>query len=323
MLYPQNGLRTYLDESFSRGIKSNTKLRDSFIMPIIDPIFNINHKTAIVTGASSGLGAEFSKILAERGANVVLAARRIEKLQSLESELREEGLSVRSIQCDVTDSKQVKKMITKSCEYFGRVDIIVNNAGQIAEAGSVPEHITDEMFEATVKVNLIGLWYCCRAAGRKMLEDGKGGSIINLSSVAGLNGMRGMPAAYQATKGAVATLTKSLAANWGDRGVRVNAIAPGWFPSEMTRTWVRKSVFLDHIRSNSPMGRIGEPRELAGALLLLASNASSFINGEVISVDGGVNASTGLPFFNEEMFEFMEKAVPGGLAKRINPEVSQ
>ena len=278
-------------------------------MATIDPIFDISHKTAIVTGASSGLGMEFARILAERGANVVLAARRTEKLHSLESELCEKGLSAKSIQCDVTDSGQVKEMITKTCEYFGRVDIIVNNAGQIAEAGSVPEHITDEMFETTVKVNLIGLWYCCKEAGRNMLKDGKGGSIINLSSVAGLNGMRGMPAAYQATKGAVATLTKSLAANWGDRGVRVNAIAPGWFPSEMTRAWVRKNVFLDHISNNSPMGRIGEPKELAGALLLLASDASSFINGEVISVDGGVNASTGLPFFNEEMFQFMEKQV--------------
>ena len=175
------------------------------------------------------------------------------------------------------------------------------------------------MFEQTVKVNLIGLWYCCKEAGIRMLGDGKGGSIINLSSVAGLNGMRGMPAAYQATKGAVTNLTKSLAANWADRGVRVNAIAPGWFPSEMTGSWVRPGMFLDHISANSPMGRIGKPEELAGALLLLASDASSFINGEIISVDGGVNASTGLPFFTEEMFNMMEKAVPGDLEKRVKP----
>ena len=208
---------------------------------------------------------------------------------------------------------------TKAEEKFGRVDILVNNAGQIAEAGSVPENVTDYMFEQTVKVNLIGLWYCCKEGGRRMLGDGRGGSIINLSSVAGLNGMRGMPAAYQATKGAVTTLTKSLAANWADRGVRVNAIAPGWFPSEMTGAWVKKGMFLDHISANSPMGRIGKPEELTGALLLLASNASSFINGEIISVDGGVNASTGLPFFTEEMFSVMEKAVPGDLAKRVKP----
>jgi NAD(P)-dependent dehydrogenase (short-subunit alcohol dehydrogenase family) len=284
-----------------------------------DPIFSVKGKTAVITGASSGLGVTFAQILAERGANVVLSARRVEKLNSLKESLDSENFSSMVAQCDVTESAQVTNMFTKAEEKFGRVDILVNNAGQIAEAGSVPENITDSMFEETVKVNLIGLWYCCKEAGRRMLSDGKGGSIINLSSVAGLNGMRGMPAAYQATKGAVTTLTKSLAASWADRGVRVNAIAPGWFPSEMTGGWVKKGMFLDHISANSPMGRIGRPEELAGVLLLLSSNASSFINGEIISVDGGVNASTGLPFFTEEMFNVMEKTVPGGLAKRVKP----
>ena len=284
-----------------------------------DPIFSVKDKTAVITGASSGLGVTFAQILAERGANVVLSARRVENLNSLKESLDSENFSSMVAQCDVTESAQVANMFTKDEEKFGRVDILVNNAGQIAEAGSVPENITDSMFEQTVKVNLIGLWYCCKEAGRRMLSDGKGGSIINLSSVAGLNGMRGMPAAYQATKGAVTNLTKSLAANWADRGVRVTAIAPGWFPSEMTGAWVKKGMFLDHISANSPMGRIGKPEELAGALLLLASGASSFINGEIISVDGGVNASTGLPFFTEEMFNVMEKAVPGDLAKRVKP----
>ena len=284
-----------------------------------DPIFSVKDKTAVITGASSGLGVTFAQILAERGANVVLSARRVENLNTLKESLDSENFSSMVAQCDVTESAQVANMFTLAEEKFGRVDILVNNAGQIAEAGSVPENITDYMFEQTVKVNLIGLWYCCKEGGRRMLGDGRGGSIINLSSVAGLNGMRGMPAAYQATKGAVTTLTKSLAANWADRGVRVNAIAPGWFPSEMTGAWVKKGMFLDHISANSPMGRIGKPEELAGALLLLASNASSFINGEVISVDGGVNASTGLPFFTEEMFSVMEKAVPGDLAKRVKP----
>ena len=284
-----------------------------------DPIFSVKDKTAVITGASSGLGVTFAQILAERGANVVLSARRVENLNTLKESLDSENFSSMVAQCDVTESAQVANMFTLAEEKFGRVDILVNNAGQIAEAGSVPENITDYMFEQTVKVNLIGLWYCCKEGGRRMLSDGRGGSIINLSSVAGLNGMRGMPAAYQATKGAVTTLTKSLAANWADRGVRVNAIAPGWFPSEMTGAWVKKGMFLDHISANSPMGRIGKPEELAGALLLLASNASSFINGEIISVDGGVNASTGLPFFTEEMFSVMEKAVPGDLAKRVKP----
>ena len=288
-------------------------------MNYFDPVFDIKNKTAIITGASSGLGVTFAEILAKRGANVVLSARRLDKLNTLKQSLESKDLSCLVNQCDVTESGQVSNLFSEAEDRFGRVDILVNNAGQIAEAGSVPENITDSMFEQTVKVNLIGLWYCCKEAGIRMLGDGKGGSIINLSSVAGLNGMRGMPAAYQATKGAVTNLTKSLAANWADRGVRVNAIAPGWFPSEMTGSWVRPGMFLDHISANSPMGRIGKPEELAGALLLLASDASSFINGEIISVDGGVNASTGLPFFTEEMFNMMEKAVPGDLAKRVKP----
>ena len=285
-----------------------------------DPLFDISNKTVIVTGASSGLGVTFAKFLAERGANVAITARRVEKLNDLNQELIENGFSSIPVQCDVTQSSQVKELFDKTEKKFGRVDILVNNAGQIAEAGAVPEKITDDMFEQTVKVNLMGLWFCCREAGQRMLSDGLGGSIINLSSVAGLNGMRGMPAAYQATKGAVTNLTKSLAASWADRGIRVNAIAPGWFPSEMTGAWVRNSAFRKHISANSPMGRIGKPEELNGTLLLLASQASSFINGEIISVDGGVNASTGMPFFNEEMFKYMEKAVPGDLAKRIRPE---
>tara|TARA_Y100000588_G_scaffold71908_1_gene74133 strand:+ start:194 stop:1063 length:870 start_codon:yes stop_codon:yes gene_type:complete len=285
-----------------------------------DPLFNISNKTVIITGASSGLGVTFAEFLASRGANVVISARRKDKLVELETKILEKDQSALSIPCDVTDSSQVTSMFNEVEKKFGRIDIIVNNAGQIAEAGAVPEKITDEMFEQTVRVNLLGLWYCCREAGQRMLKDGLGGSIINLSSVAGLNGMRGMPAAYQATKGAVATLTKSLAASWADRGIRVNAIAPGWFPSEMTGAWVRKSAFRNHISNNSPMGRIGKPEELTGTLLLLASEASSFINGQVISVDGGISSSMGLPFFTEEMFQYMEKAVPGDMAKRIKSE---
>ncbi|MFL2755828.1 MAG: SDR family NAD(P)-dependent oxidoreductase [Dehalococcoidia bacterium] len=291
-------------------------------MTSYDPIFDISNKTIIVTGASSGLGVTFAKFLSERKANVVIAARRLEKLEKLAAELSSKGLQTLAVACDVTKSDDVSNMFNVAEEKFGRVDVIVNNAGQIAESGAVPEKITDEMFEKSVQVNLLGLWYCCREAGQRMLSDGKGGSIINLSSVAGLNGMRGMPAAYQATKGAVATLTKSLAVNWADRGVRVNAIAPGWFPSQMTMAWVRKSTFKNHISSSSPMGRIGKPEELNGALLLLASEASSFINGEIISVDGGINASVGLPFFTEEMFTYLEKAVPNDMAKRIVPDES-
>ena len=216
-------------------------------MTQFDPLFNVSNKTIIVTGASSGLGVTFAEFLASRGANVVISARRKDKLEELKNKILERNQSVMSISCDVTDSSQVAAMFNDAEERFGRVDGIVNNAGQIAEAGAVFRWETD-------------------------------------------------------------------------RGIRVNAIAPGWFPSEMTGAWVRQSAFRHHISNNSPMGRIGKPDELTGTLLLLASEASSFINGQVISVDGGISSSTGLPFFTEEMFQYMEKAVPGGMAKRIKPD---
>ena len=284
-----------------------------------DTLFDLKEKTAVVTGASSGLGAYFAELLAERGANVVLAARRQDRLNSMEENMRERGMSVLSIACDVDDSTQVHNLFEHAEKRFGRVDIAINNAGQIAEAGIVPERIPDEKFEQTIQTNIMGLWYCCKEAGQRMLSDGLGGSIINMSPIAGLNGMRGMPAAYQASKGAVTMLTKNLASNWGDRGVRVNAIAPGWFSSEMTAPWIKKDLFLKHISANAPMGRIGEKEELAGVLILLCSDASSFINGEIISVDGGMSASLGMPFFTEEMFEFMESAIPNDGGKRLRP----
>ena len=153
-------------------------------MTSYDPIFDISNKTIIVTGASSGLGVTFAKFLSERKANVVIAARRLEKLEKLAAELSSKGLQTLAVACDVTKSDDVSNMFNVAEEKFGRVDVIVNNAGQIAESGAVPEKITDEMFEKSVQVNLLGLWYCCREAGQRMLSDGKGGSIINLSSVA-------------------------------------------------------------------------------------------------------------------------------------------
>ena len=250
-------------------------------MNYFDPVFDIKNKTAIITGASSGLGVTFAEILAKRGANVVLSARRLDKLNTLKQSLESKDLSCLVSQCDVTESGQVSNLFSEAEDRFGRVDILVNNAGQIAEAGSVPENITDAMFEQTVKVNLIGLWYCCKEAGIRMLGDGKGGSIINLSSVAGLNGMRGMPAAYQATKGAVTNLTKSLAANWADRGVRVNAIAPGEIETSMV------SDNSKNLLKSIPMGRFGKPEEVASVIHSMCSESFSYVNGTEIEINGG------------------------------------
>ena len=284
-----------------------------------DPLFDITGKTAIVTGASSGLGAAFSNILGERGANVVLTARRTERLEEVAANIVQGGGKAIAVSCDVGDAAQVKHMVATAAEHFGRVDILVNNAGTAGDGGPVPERLPDELFEQTVRVNLLGTWYCCREVGERMLRDGKGGSIINIASIMGLGGQQNLAPAYLSTKAAVINLTRTLACSWGDRGVRVNAIAPGWFPSEMTEPYFAAPAFFERIKSQSPMGRVGDQSELAGALLLLASNASSYMTGHTLVVDGGFSASIGAPSFSEEVFAEFASAVPNGLGERIMP----
>lgn len=284
-----------------------------------DPLFDIAGKTAIVTGASSGLGVAFSTILGARGANVILTARRTERLEEEARNIVQAGGQAIAVSCDVSDAAQVKQMVATAAERFGRVDILVNNAGQAADAGPVPERLPDELFEQTVRVNLLGVWYCCREVGERMLQDGKGGSIINISSIMGLGGQQNHAPAYFATKAAVINLTRTLACSWGDRGVRVNAIAPGWFPSEMTVPFFTAPAYFDRIKGQAALRREGQPSELAGALLLLASNASSYMTGHTLVVDGGYSASIGAPPFSEEVFAEFASAVPNGLGERIMP----
>lgn len=288
-------------------------------MGIVERLFNVSGKTAIVTGASSGLGVSFARAFAEAGMNVVLAARRTERLEELKQELSKTGAETEAVTCDVVDSFQVEALVEKAVSRFGGVDVLVNNAGQ-SDGGPVPEKLPDEMFEQIVRVNLNGLWFCCKHVGAHMLKRGKGGSIINVASILGLGGQQNFPPGYMATKAAVINLTKTLACSWADRGVRVNAIAPGWYPSEMTGPWLGNPHFLKHIEAQTPMGRVGDPEELLGALMYLASDASSFVTGQTLAVDGGVTASIGSLPLSPEVLEFLEEAVPGGLGVRITPE---
>jgi NAD(P)-dependent dehydrogenase (short-subunit alcohol dehydrogenase family) len=274
-------------------------------------------KTAIVTGASSGLGVAFAKGLGEAGANVVLAARRADRLEALAAELARSGTAATPCPCDVTDVGAVEALVSHACDRFGRVDVLVNGAGVVADATFVPEKVPPAAFEQTVRVNLLGTWYGCQSAARRMLADGQGGSIVNIASIAGLGGVAGFPPAYQATKAAVIHLTRSLACSWADRGVRVNAISPGWFPSEMTDAAFEIPAFKEWTELSAPMGRIGDPSELLGALLFLASDASRFVTGHNLVVDGGLSASFGrLPRSVEQMFA---SVVVDGLGQRIEP----
>jgi NAD(P)-dependent dehydrogenase (short-subunit alcohol dehydrogenase family) len=252
-------------------------------------MWDLTGRTAIVTGASSGLGVTFSEALAGAGAGVVVSARRADRLEELAARIEDAGGRAYAVACDVSDPEQVAGLVRAAVERFGRLDVMVCNAGTVGDAGPMAERLPHDLFEQTVRVNLLGVWYCCRDAGAVMLAQGSG-TIVNVSSTAGLAGMQHFPPAYQATKAAVINLTRNLALSWAGRGVRVNALAPGWFPSEMASPFIDAPVYGDHILRHEPTGRVGDPSELVGPLLFLASDASLRVTGQTLVVDGGHSA---------------------------------
>ncbi len=283
-----------------------------------DDRFSLRGRTALITGASSGLGVTYARALADAGAHVVLAARRGDRLRTLAKEIEATGRTALPVVCDVADPEQVEELVERTCNEFGRIDVLVNNAGITADAGPMPERLPHAAVEQVLRVNVLGTWYGCRAAGARMLADGKGGSIVNIASIGALGGHPGLPVGYCASKAAVVSLTKNLAAMWADRGVRVNAIAPGWFPSEMADPFLAPHAFSRNELALQPMGRFGDPDELVGAVLFLASGASSYVNGHVLVVDGGVSASWGAPRYTEELYAFHAAMAPG-LGERVMP----
>jgi NAD(P)-dependent dehydrogenase (short-subunit alcohol dehydrogenase family) len=283
-----------------------------------DSLFSLQGKTALVTGASHGLGVTFAETLAGAGANVVLAARSLDKLQTLADKLAAAGHEALALKCDVGDPDDVAAMVAAGWQHFGRIDVLVNNAGVVAEATIVPERIPHELFEQTMRVNVLGTWYCCREIGARQLADGNGGSIVNIASIAGLAGVADFPTAYQTSKAAVINLTRNLAASWADRGIRVNAIAPGWFPSEMTGPVFGIPDYHRWVSEAAPQGRIGDPAELAGPLLLLASKAGSFMTGHVLVVDGGLSATGAGGRMPQSVSDLFAAHAPNGLGARIN-----
>jgi len=284
-------------------------------------LFSIEGKTAIVTGASSGLGVVMAEGLANAGANVIIAARRKANLDELASRLEANGAKVLALYCDVCDSQQVDEMVDAAWNTFGRVDILVNNAGVSADAGVMPENVPDELFLQSVTTNLVGTFSCCRALARRQLADGRGGSIINIASIMGMAGTQNAPVGYQSSKAGVINLTRALALSWADRGVRVNAIAPGWFPSEMTAGWFAVPEFLQRFATQIPTCHVGEPADLVGPLLFLASDASNFVTGQTIAVDGGLSSSNGAAAYDDDLFA-MQAAAVGPLGQRILPTSS-
>jgi NAD(P)-dependent dehydrogenase (short-subunit alcohol dehydrogenase family) len=247
--------------------------------------FRLDGRIAVVTGASSGMGVTFAHALAAAGARVVVTARRIERLREVVQEIERQGGAAFAVACDVSREDEVERLVSETQRAFGPADLLVNNAGFTTVVAAEEQGVED--WRAHLDVNLTGVFLCAQRFGRGMLAAGRG-TIVNVASVLGFVASGQIrQAAYAASKGGVVNLTRELAAQWARRGVRVNALAPGWFPTEMTSDMFGDERSLTWMRSRTPLGRGGELEELVGPLLFLASDASSFVTGHVLTVDGG------------------------------------
>ena len=250
-------------------------------MTVLDR-FRLDDRVVVVTGASSGLGVAFAQAFAEAGADVVLGARRVDRLPETGRLVEAAGRRYAHLQTDVTDPEQCTALVAKAVDVFGRVDVLVNNAGLGWAKPALKE--TPEQFLQVLDVNLNGAYWMAQAFARAATG---GGSIINVSSVLGLHPGALPQAAYSSSKAGLIGLTRDLAAQWtGRRGIRVNAIAPGFFPTEMSDQMDASEA--EYVKRTAPSGRVGDPAELASVAVFLASDAASYVTGITLPVDGGL-----------------------------------
>ena len=249
--------------------------------------FDLTGQVALVTGCSTGLGVQMAKALANQGANIVALARRKNMVDEVAENIEKEfGVKAIGVSCDITDTAAIDNAITEIIEKFGKIDILINNAGTGAVAPA--EDITDEQFENELNIDLAGTFKVARAVAKKSMIPNKYGRIINIASMYGLVGNKIAPASpYHAAKGGVVNLTKALASEWGEKGINVNAICPGYFETPLTKETLDSEYFQNYARTMIPMARYGKEGELDSTAIYLASPMSTYVNGCIIPVDGG------------------------------------
>src|SRR6266496_2967551 len=247
--------------------------------------FNFSGEVALVTGGSRGLGLEIAQAFGAAGAAVVITARREQWLNEAEQYLKSQGISVYSFVCDVANASSVEQVVAQTLEKCGEIDVLVNNAG--LTWGAPAETMPLERWQQVIDANITGTFLMSQAVGRHMLERSRG-VMVNVASIAGMGGGQHNTVGYNASKAAVINLTRALAVEWGSRGIRVNAIAPGLFRTRMSEVLVQRAEAANV--QVAPLGRIGKSGEIAPTVLFLASEGASYITGQVIPIDGGRSA---------------------------------
>jgi gluconate 5-dehydrogenase len=257
----------------------------------VKQLFDISGRVALVTGGSRGLGLQMAEALAEMGARLALVARKADELEEARAHLKKAlGVDALALPCDLSDAKAIAPMVERAVAALGPIDILVNNAGTTWGAATVEHPL--EAWKKVVDLNLTAMFLVCQEVGRRCMIPRRKGRIINIASILGLvgGGDPGRPATigYNTTKGGVINFTRSLAAEWAQYDINVNAIAPGFFPTKMTKGIME--MLGDQVAAKAPLKRMGGPEDLKGIVALLASDASAFITGQIVAVDGGVVA---------------------------------
>jgi len=254
----------------------------------VQKLFDLGGQTALVTGGSRGLGLQIAEALGEAGAKVLLSSRKAADLEEAAALLQDKGIDARWIAADAAQPGDVERVVAETMERLGRIDILVNNAG--ATWGAPMESYPLEAWDKVMNLNIRSLFLFAQAVGKASMLPNKRGRIINIASIAGLAGSLDMQfIAYGTSKGAVVNFTRTLAGEWGPHGITVNALAPGFFPSKMTKG-VLSHFGVEKLASAAPLRRLGDDDDLKGAALLFASAAGKHITGQVLAVDGGVSA---------------------------------